>query len=652
MAYKTLSSKKSQEEMQSVAVEGDKHARVSMHNKEGKLLEYLYDDAKTCYEAFTRGARVSNNGPSLGWRDGANAPYQWISYNDVLVRAADLGAGMQAKGMKPENTTCIGIYSQNRPEYVILEQACYMYSMVVVPLYDTLGPDACSYILKQAEISMVICDTNTKVNSLLSRIGETPGVKTIVVMEEVTGENNNNAMQKGVELITFKEVETLGKANPKELNPCTPEDLAFICYTSGTTGDPKGAQITHKGIIATASSCGVLMEPLNVGPSDVLISYLPLAHVYEQLTETFVHMVGGKVGFFRGDIRGLLDDLAELKPTLFPSVPRLLNRIYDKAMAAASASKIKNVLLNMALNSKEKDLKKGIVKRNIWDKIVFKKIQQSLGGRVKLITSGSAPLSPKVLTFMRCAAGCVVIEGFGQTECSGVATCQMLGEAEAGHVGPPLPCCMVKVVDVPEMGYFADDDKGEVCVKGPNLFSSYLKNEEKTSEALDDDGWLHTGDIGEWLPNGTLKIIDRIKHIFKLSQGEYIAPEKIETVYVRCPLVAQSFIHGDSLKSCLVAVVVPDPDTLPKWAKETLGLTGTMEQMCANQAVKEHILKDMTDMGKAAGLKSFEQVKDIHLHHELFSVENGLLTPTFKSKRQDIKKFFATQLDEMYSKLD
>lgn len=205
----------------------------------------------------------------------------------------------------------------------------------------------------------------------------------------------------------------------------------------------------------------------------------------------------------------------------------------------------------------------------------------------------------------------------------------------------------MKLEDVADMNYFSVNNEGEICIKGTNVFKGYLKDPEKTKETLDEDNWLHTGDIGRWQPNGTLKIIDRKKNIFKLAQGEYIAPEKIENIYVRSRAVLQVFIHGESLRSSLVAVVVPDPDVFPSFAAK-LGVKGSLEELCQNQVVKKAILEDLQRLGKESGLKSFEQVKSIFVHPEPFSIENGLLTPTLKAKRAELSKYFQTQINSLY----
>lgn len=185
-------------------------------------------------------------------------------------------------------------------------------------------------------------------------------------------------------------------------------------------------------------------------------------------------------------------------------------------------------------------------------------------------------------------------------------------------------------------------------MKGPNVFKGYLKDKEKTAEALDENGWLYTGDIGKWLPNGTLKIIDRKKHIFKLAQGEYIAPEKIENIYIRSEPVSQIYVHGDSLQAFLVGIVVPDAEVMPGWAKKK-GFEGSFAELCNNLELKKAIMADMVRLGKESGLHSFEQVKAIHIHKEMFTVQNGLLTPTLKAKRPELREFFKEEIEELYA---
>ncbi|KAJ3614514.1 hypothetical protein NHX12_018086, partial [Muraenolepis orangiensis] len=567
------------------------------------LLTHFYDDALTIYEVFLRGLRVSNDGPCLGSRK-PDRPYDWLSYSEVVRRAEHMGSALLHQGHSRDGDNHVGIFSQNRPEWTMVELACYTYSLVAVPLYDTLGTEAIGYIINKASISTVICDTAAKVRLILDC-------------------------------------------------PPKPSDLAIVCFTSGTTGNPKGAMLTHENVISnTAAFLEMTQVHCKLTVDDTHMSFLPLAHMFERVVAGVVLIHGGRIGFFQGDIRLLMDDMKTLRPTVFPVVPRLLNRMFDKIFGAVGSSPVKRRLLDFASRRKMAEFRRGVIRRDgLWDWLVFEKIQSGLGGRVRLMITGAAPVSPMVLSFLRTALSCQFYEGYGQTECTAGCSMTVPGDFSAGHVGPPLPCNLMKLVDVPDMNYLAANGEGEVCVKGPNVFRGYLGDPEKTAEALDQDGWLHMGDIGKWLPNGTLQLIDRKKNLFKLAQGEYIAPERIENVYGRSRPVAQIFIHGDSLQASLVAIVVPDPDLLPGWSEQR-GLQGSYEELCQSKDVKEAILQDMLRLGKEAGLKSFEQVREIWLHPEMFSVQNGLLTPTLKTKRYELLRRFRGRIDALYATHD
>ncbi|XP_061491980.1 long-chain-fatty-acid--CoA ligase 5 [Rhineura floridana] len=625
-------------------------ARRSALMPEDKLLSYYFEDAKTLYECFKRGRYISENGPCLGYRKPKQA-YQWLSYQQVLDRAEYLGSGLLHKGCKPSSDQFIGIFAQNRPEWIISELACYTYSMVVVPLYDTLGPEAIVYVINKADISTVICDKPEKAQVVLENCEQRkiPGLKIIILMDPFDDKLKEKGATLGVEILSLQEIEALGRDNFSKPVPPKPGNLGIVCFTSGTTGNPKGAMLTHEGVVANAAAFMKSIEMTTPClPSDTSMSYLPLAHMFERVVQTVMYSNGAKVGFFQGDIRLLTDDMKALKPTVFPVVPRLLNRIYDKIQSGAQ-TKFKQVMLKVAEARKHAEVKQGILRNtSIWDKLVFKKVQEIMGGKVRIVVTAAAPISPSVLTFLRAAFGCQIFEAYGQTECTAGCTFSLPGDWTTGHVGPPLACNIIKLDDVADMNYFAANGEGEICVKGPNVFKGYLKDPEKTEEAIDKDGWLHTGDIGKWMLSGALKVIDRKKNIFKLAQGEYIAPEKIENIYIRSAPAAQVFVHGDSLQSFLVGVVVPDAETLPEFATN-LGVKGSYGEICKNTAVKKAILMDMIKLGKEAGLQSFEQVKDIYIHPEMLTVENGLLTPTLKAKRAEVSKFFRSQIDALYA---
>ncbi|CAA2958870.1 long chain acyl- synthetase 6, peroxisomal-like [Olea europaea subsp. europaea] len=572
-----------------------------------------------------------------------------MTYGEAGTARSALGSGLRHYGLQPG--ACIGIYFINRPEWLIVDHACSAYSFTSVPLYDTLGPDAVKYIVNHADVQAIFCVTST-LNTLLSFLSEIPSVRVIVVVGGIDEHLPSLPSMSGVKLISYSKLLGQGQSSIYPFCPPKPEDVATICYTSGTTGTPKGVVLSHGNLIASVA--GMTLS-IKFHPSDIYISYLPLAHIYERANQILSVYYGVAIGFYQGDSMKLMDDLAALRPTIFSSVPRLYNRIYAGITNAVKTSGVlKDRLFNAAYNSKKQAVMSGRKPSPMWDTLVFNKIKDKLGGRVRLMTSGASPLSPDVMEFLRVCFGCPILEGYGMTETSCVISSMDESDTLTGHVGSPNPACEIKLVDVPEMNYTSEDlphPRGEICVRGPIIFQGYYKDEVQTREVIDDEGWLHTGDIGLWLPAGRLKIIDRKKNIFKLAQGEYIAPEKIENVYAKCKFVAQCFVYGDSLNSSLVAVVCVEPDVLKDWATSEGIKYEDLGQLCNDPRARAAVLAEMDAVGKEAQLRGFELVKAVTLVIEPFTMENGLLTPTFKIKRPQAKAYFAKAISDMYAEL-
>ncbi|ESR46569.1 hypothetical protein CICLE_v10000461mg [Citrus x clementina] len=581
--------------------------------------------------------------------DGTVGGYKWMTYGEVSAARKEIGSGLLFHGL--QKGVRIGLYLINRPEWLIVDHACSAYSYISVPLYDTLGPDAVKYVVNHAEIEAIFCIPQT-LNTLLSFISEIPSVHLIVVVGGKDEHLPSLPSTSGVKLISYLQLQSQGCSSPQPFCPPKPEDIATICYTSGTTGTPKGVVLTHGNLISNVAGFSLMVQ---FYPSDIYMSYLPLAHIYERANQIVSVYYGVAVGFYQGDNLKLMDDLAVLKPTIFPSVPRLYNRIYSGITNAVKASgTLREKLFTAAYNSKKQAIVSGQTPSKMWDRLVFNKIRERLGGRVRFMGSGASPLSPDVMDFLKVCFGCQVMEGYGMTETSCIISAIDKGDNLSGHVGSPNPACEIKLVDVPEMNYTSEDQphpRGEICVRGPIVFQGYYKNEVQTREVIDGDGWLHTGDIGLWLPGGRLKIIDRKKNIFKLAQGEYVAPEKIENVYAKCKFVLQCFIYGDSFNSCLVAIVAVDPDVLKDWAASQGIKFEDLEQLCNDLRARAAVLAEMNAVGEEGQLRGFEYAKAVTLMPEPFSVENGLLTPTFKIKRPQAKERFAKAISNMYAEL-
>jgi len=389
----------------------------------------------------------------------------------------------------------------------------------------------------------------------------------------------------------------------------------------------------------------------NVGPmttEDMYISYLPSAHSFEQAVFGLSLVYGMRCGFFGGNVLKLTEDMQILKPTLFPSVPRLYNRIYGKLQdKVKEASGVKGWLINKAIAAKSYYHKNGQgLTHKVYDKLVFSKMKQVLGGNVRMMITGSAPISPDVLDFLKIAFCSDIVEGYGMTETCAGSFVTFPGDPETGHVGGPLQNVKIRLRDIPEMGYMSTNDppKGEVCFWGPSIMKGYFRNEEKTAEALHND-WLLSGDVGMVLPNGALKIVDRAKNIFKLSQGEYIAPEKLENVYVTSQYIAQNWVYGDSLRDYVIIFVVLDPEAAKKYS-EANGVS--VEAMPTDAKFIEAVYDDMMKCAKEGKLNSLEKPKQMMLLNDPWTIENEYLTPTMKMKRNIAKIKLAEEIKTMY----
>ncbi|XP_009767906.1 long chain acyl-CoA synthetase 6, peroxisomal [Nicotiana tabacum] len=611
-----------------------------------------HPEIATLHDNFEHAVQTYQDYKYLGTRirvDGTIGDYKWMTYGEAGTARTAIGSGLHYYGLQPGAR--VGLYFINRPEWLIVDHACSAYSYSSVPLYDTLGPDAVKYIVNHADVQAIFCVPGT-LNTLLTFLSEIPSVRLIVVVGGIDEHLPSLPSTTGMKLLSYTRLLSQGRSSMQPFCPPKPEDIATICYTSGTTGTPKGVVLSHANLIASVA--GMTLS-IKFYPSDIYISYLPLAHIYERANQITSAYYGVAVGFYQGDNLKLMDDLAALRPTIFSSVPRLYNRIYAGITNAVQTSGVlKQRLFNAAYNSKKQAVMNGRKPSPMWDRLVFNKIKDKLGGRVRLMTSGASPLSPDVMEFLRVCFGCLVMEGYGMTETSCVISSMDDSDLLTGHVGSPNPACEIKLVDVPEMSYTSEDQphpRGEICVRGPIIFEGYYKDEVQTREVIDEDGWLHTGDIGLWLPGGRLKIIDRKKNIFKLAQGEYIAPEKIENVYAKCKFVAQCFVYGDSFNSSLVAVVCVEPDVFKEWASSEGIKYESLGQLCNDPRAKAAVLAEMDAVGREAQLRGFEFAKAVTLVIEPFTIENGLLTPTFKVKRPQAKAYFAKAISDMYNEL-
>lgn len=525
-------------------------------------------------------------------------------------------------------------------------------SLYTVSLYDTLGPDATEYILNHASLSCVATSL-PHIATLFKLKANLPNLKVIISLDslddgEVEGYSKYSVLAAlgsnlGLQLYSIEQVEAIGASFGKPVyHPPSPSDLITINYTSGTTGMPKGVLLTHSAAVAAASTalCAVPSEPENV-----YISYLPLAHIYGRLVEQGAFWGGVSIGYFHGDILALVDDLKVLRPTSFSSVPRLYNRFGGAIRAATTAQPgVKGALARHVVNTKlasmkEPDSPAATNKHAIYDRLWGRKVGSALGlERATCMVSGSAPLDPTLHQFLRVVFGNQVLQGYGLTETYSVSLVQIYGDLSVGNCGAPCPANEVCLASVPDMEYLITDKpqpRGELLVRGNTLFSGYSQNKEETKKAFLPDGWFRTGDICTVDSRGRFQVIDRVKNVLKLAQGEYISPERIENVYLsHLSFIAQAYVHGDSVQDFLVAIFGVMPEIFAPFASKVLGKTvqatdlHAVQAACQDSRVRQAVLKQLDKVGRKNSFAGYERVRNCYLYVEPFSIDNGLLTPT------------------------
>ncbi|KAB2000875.1 hypothetical protein ES319_D12G261600v1, partial [Gossypium barbadense] len=480
----------------------------------------------------------------------------------------------------------------------------------------------------------------------------------IVSFGKVTPEQKAEAKY-SLAIYSWEDFLQLGESKQFDLPERTKSDICTIMYTSGTTGDPMGVMISNCSIVTLIAGVKHLVESVNeeLTEKDVNLSYLPLAHIFDRVIEEFFISRGALMGFCRGDVKLLVDDI-ELKSSIFCAVPRVLDRVHSVQCIICSETVITSVhhqvyyrrflgeanclrrclmwhtqlysffkfayvkqIIVSAEFHKFGNMKKGTEHEDasfICDRVVLSKVNSGLGGNVRLILSSAAPLSDHVEEFLRGVACCHVPQGYGLTEtCAGTFVSLPNELSVLGTVGPPVPNVDRCLESVPEMGYdaLASIPRGEICVRGDTIFRVFV------------DGWFLTGDVGEWQPNGSMKIIDRKKNIFKLSQGEYVAVENLENVFGLASVIDSIWIYGNSFESFLVAVVNPKKQALESWAAEN-GVHGGFNSICQNPKAKR--------VRSRGALKDWKRKSTAHIDPVPFDMERDPLTPTYKKKRSQL----------------
>ena len=556
---------------------------------------------------------------------------KWVptSTDEVIAQAMKVSKALLSLGIGKGDK--IGLISNNRPEWVIMDLGILQVGAVDVPIYPTISADDYKYIFNDAELKYCFVsdmELFEKVNSIKD---EVPSLKGIYSFDQLEGVDH-----------WTKFLEEAGDKEDSEvqaiMDGIDENDLATLIYTSGTTGVPKGVMLSHKNLVSNSLAC---IERLPVDSSAKSLSFLPVCHVYERML-IYLYTITGVSVYFAESMETIGDNLREVKPEVFTAVPRLLEKVYDKIVAkGAELTGIKKALFFWALSLGEKYEPYGAngawyeFQLKIARKIIFSKWQEALGGNVLAVASGSAALSPR-LARVFLAAGVPVMEGYGLTETSPVAS------VNAEHNKGLMIGTVGRVIDGVEVK-IADD--GEILIKGPNVMQGYYKQPEKTKEVLSDDGWFSTGDIGKFVGDGFLKITDRKKEIFKTSGGKYIAPQIMENKFKESRFIEQFMVIGEGQKHP-AAFVVPNYEFIEEWCERKGIPFESKEAASKNEKIIARIGKEINELNESFG--KWEQIKKFELVPDTWSVETNELTPTLKLKRKFIMDKYKELFDKIY----
>ena len=559
----------------------------------------------------------------------------------------------------------VGIFSKNCIEWVITDFGCQMDSITIATLYSTLGQEAFRYICEQTKIKTIfvspdlvksLCEYKNKFNlknlSYAILYDYTTNCDSARLLEEL---KNAGFIAFSFTSIFLKENTTVKNS---DLIMSKPDTTMTICYTSGTTGSPKGVMISQRNMISSLETIirdtGVILDEYGAH-----LSFLPLAHIFERIIISGYMISAARIGFISTNVKNLMEDMSILGPTIICLVPRVMQTIRTKIFENFNSLNIwqKELAYKAYYTKLENYHKYGTINHIIYDQIIFKKIRNMFGGKVKCILSASAPMQKELADDFKIFLSVPIVEALGMTELSGATFCTNTKDLKNITTGGVTGGAKAILRSVPKLGYTVNDvidgincPSGEICVKGPTIFQGYYKNDEENNKSFDKDGYFHTGDVGRLYPhlgNG-IRVVDRVKEIFKLSQGEYIVPAKLESIYYQCPYVKQILIYGNSNMNNIIAIIQPD---LERFSNEFGISIDELSKDEENPKLKEIIRKDLERYALEAKFNGLEKVKYMILTFEGFTVNNGCMTPTMKIVRKKVELRFKERINKIYKEI-
>ncbi|MBF0120476.1 MAG: long-chain fatty acid--CoA ligase [Desulfobacterales bacterium] len=592
---------------------------------------------KTINEVFKN--RADKYKKRLAIEKKLNGVWRGASWNEYYDKSRAVGLGLYDLGVRKGDR--VSILSDNRLEWLYTDMGTLGIGAVLIPIYLTVPDKEVAYIIENSESKILVVENKTQLEKAIYIKNHYTGLEKIIIIEDLENYPKYNF------IMGFNELMSRGKNNSAVFEDLAssvePEDLATIVYTSGTTGIPKGAMITHKNIMAVIKSLDSV-TPKYAADKDQSVPFLPLSHVFERAAGHFYGMYVGITSSYAESINTILQDIQEKKPTIMLAVPRVCEKVYQRILMQVEKQpswrkdifywghKIGTEI--SALREAKKNVPMLLdIQYKIAYFLIFKKLAEALGGRVRWMTASGAPTSREIILFFN-AAGIQVIEGYGMTECFAPATMSNLADYKIGTVGRPIPGVDIKI---------APD--GEILVKGDNVFKGYWKMEKETKDAFTEDGYLMSGDIGMFDSDGFLTITDRKKDLIITSGGKNVAPQKIENMFKSDPLFSQFIVIGDQ-KKFLSALVNINLDTAVEVAKANNISYEKPQELLNNEKfvkiIEEHVSEKNNSLAKYETIKRFQVIKNE------FSQEGGELTPSLKVKRKVVHNKYKEIIDSMY----
>jgi long-chain acyl-CoA synthetase len=589
--------------------------------------------SRTIADLFPMAARKHGPRKAVLYKDPATGTWVSKSYTEVGEIVRKLSLGLVDLGV--EKGDRVSILANTRPEWTYFDFAALSAGATAVPIYQTNSPEECQYVLEHSDAKVVVVEDEEQMEKIRAVRDRCPSLEHVVRM---TGTSEDAI---SMEELSERGAEGTEADWEERWSSVTPDDVCTFIYTSGTTGPPKGCVITHGNYRAMLD---MIHEVDVLGSDEVTYLYLPLAHSFALLIQLGTFDLGAALAYWERDPLKIMPNLAEVKPTYFPSVPRIFEKIYTAATAKAEkATGLQKRVFSWAVDvgAKVRELERRGKRPNpllaaqhaLADRLVLSNVRNLFGGNLKLAVTGAAPINPEILRFFD-AAGVLVLEGWGMTETSTAATIATPESFKFGTVGRPFPDVEIRI---------ADD--GEILVRGANVFQGYYKNEEATRETII-DGWLHTGDVGEIDADGFIKITGRKKDIIITAGGKNITPANIEAEVKQSPLVSQCVLIGDR-RPYLVALITLDPDETASLAREDPDVpddpAAWPDHPKINQLISEHVEKVNQKFARV------EQVKRFAILPQDFAQATGELTPTMKVKRNVVADKYAAEIEQLYN---